>query len=54
MRKKDTKKTKARKLTVEELERRIALSVPAGKKDMLPTPYWPGTDYGLIKRANLK
>ena len=50
--KKDTKNRQ--KLTVEELEARVAMSVPTQKKHPLPVPYAPGSDYGLVKRANLK
>ncbi len=42
-----------RRLTVEELEERVAMSVPAQKKIDQPTPYPPGTRYGLVKRSNL-
>ncbi|MBN1653109.1 MAG: hypothetical protein JXA30_04965 [Deltaproteobacteria bacterium] len=41
-----------RKLTVEELENRVAPSV-ADKKLPIPPPYAPGTDYGLLRRDNL-
>jgi len=44
---------KSKKMTVEELEARVALSVPNQKKSPFPSPYMPGTDYGLIKRSNL-
>ena len=49
---KNTKETE--KLTVEELEARVAMSVPTQKKFASIAPYAPGTDYGLVKRANLK
>ena len=57
MKKKKTlgkKKGRGKKLRLEELESRVALSVPDQKKSYFPIPYMPGTDYGLIKRANLK
>ena len=40
------------KLTVEELERRVAPAV-ADKKAPIPPPYPPGADYGLVRRDNL-
>ena len=36
---------------VQKLEKRAA---PSGKKNPNPSPYPPGTKYGLIKRANLE
>ncbi len=53
--KKDLKEEKkeTKELTVEELEERVAMSVPAQKKVAFPAPYAPGTDYGLVKRSNL-
>ncbi len=41
------------KLTAEELESRVAMSVPSQKKNPSPAPYAPGTRYGLMMRANL-
>ena len=50
---KKTEKTSSRpKLTVEELEKRIAPDA-ADKKLPVPPPYAPGTDYGLVRRDNL-
>ncbi len=43
----------AKRLEVEELEERVAMSVPNQKKNPFPSPYAPGTDYGLVKRSNL-
>jgi len=40
--------------TVEELERKIALSAPTQKKTPTPSPYPPGARYGLLKRSNLR
>jgi hypothetical protein len=40
------------KLTVEELERRVAPAV-ANKKAPIPPPYAPGTLYGLVRRDSL-
>ena len=48
------KETPTERLSVEELERRIALSVPDQKKNPFPPPYPPGALYGLAKRSNLK
>jgi len=50
---KPAKSAKTDRLTVEELEARVALSVPDQKKSPFPTPYMPGTLYGLAKRSNL-
>jgi uncharacterized small protein (DUF1192 family) len=50
----DATQSKTEKLTVEELEQRVAMSVPDQKKNPNPAPYMPGTDYGLVKRGNLK
>ncbi|MFH1438514.1 MAG: hypothetical protein ABIJ56_22590 [Pseudomonadota bacterium] len=47
------KKTKKKKLTVRELEKKVAPSAALGKKPAIPGPYAPGTDYGLAKRSNL-
>lgn len=47
------RKEQPKKLSVEELESRVALSVPNQKKSPFPSPYMPGTDYGLVKRSNL-
>ncbi|MBN1774012.1 MAG: hypothetical protein JXB32_22320 [Deltaproteobacteria bacterium] len=51
-------KTKApkrvRRSKVRELERKVALTAPSQKKAPVPPPYAPGTDYGLIRRANLR
>jgi hypothetical protein len=44
---------KVRRAKVEQLERKVALSAPAQKKSPTPTPYMPGTLYGLVRRANL-
>jgi len=38
----------------EELERKVALTAPTQKKVPVPSPYAPGTLYGLAKRANLQ
>jgi hypothetical protein len=43
----------AKRLKVEELEERVAMSVPSQKKSPFPSPYAPGSDYGLVKRSNL-
>lgn len=48
-----SEKRPRRPLTAEELERRIAPSA-AGKKLPIPPPYAPGTDYGLVRRDNLR
>ena len=48
----EEKETK--KLAAEELEARVALSVPGQKKSPSPVPYPPGTRYGLVKRSNMK
>jgi hypothetical protein len=45
--------SKKQRLEVEELEKRVALSVPDQKKNPNPAPYMPGTLYGLVKRKNL-
>ena len=45
-------KTDKRRLTVEELEKRIAPAV-TNKKDPVPPPYPAGAYYGLMRRANL-
>ncbi|NOZ01168.1 MAG: hypothetical protein GXP54_04685 [Deltaproteobacteria bacterium] len=45
-------KDSRKKLTVEELEKRVAPST-ANKKAPIPPPYAPGTDYGLVRRENL-
>lgn len=37
-------------IQVEKLEKKAA---PSGKKNPSPSPYPPGTKYGLIKRSNL-
>jgi hypothetical protein len=42
-----------KELTAEELEARVAMSVPSQKKSPSPAPYAPGTLYGLVKRSNL-
>ncbi len=42
------------KLSAEELEARVAMSVPSQKKSPSPAPYAPGTRYGLMKRSSLK
>ena len=45
------KKDETKKLPeVEKLEKKAA---PSGKKNPSPSPYPPGTKYGLIKRSNL-
>jgi uncharacterized small protein (DUF1192 family) len=49
----EPEKAEPKKPTVEELEERVALSVPAQKKVNQPAPYPPGTRYGLVKRSNL-
>ncbi len=53
--KKKAKKTKTKrgKLRLRELEKKIAPSAAAGKKPAIPTPYAPGTHYGLAKRSNI-
>lgn len=43
---------KTNKLTIEELEKRIAPAT-ADKKSPNPPPYAPGTAYGLVRRDNL-
>jgi hypothetical protein len=53
MKRKQAKPKDADRLSVEELEARVALSVPNQKKSPLPSPYMPGTLYGLAKRSNL-
>ena len=51
--KKNPTKKASSKLSVEELEKRIA---PAlwDKKSPIPPPYPAGADYGLIRRDNLR
>ncbi len=49
----DRKQEQPTTMKVEELERRVAPSV-ANKKAPVPPPYAPGTDYGLVRRANLE
>ena len=39
---------------VDELERKVALTAPTQKKTPVPTPYMPGTYYGLVRRENLR
>jgi uncharacterized small protein (DUF1192 family) len=51
---KKTESQDRKKLSVEELEERVAMSVPAQKKMPGQPPYMPGTDYGLVKRSNIK
>ena len=51
--KKDPKASRDKRLTVEELEKRIAPST-ATKKVPNPPPYAPGTKYGLVQRTNLR
>jgi len=46
------KQTPRRKLTVEEMEKRVAPAI-ADKKAPIPPPYAPGTCYGLVLRDNL-
>jgi len=46
-------KTKTNKLSVEELEARLAPAAATDKKVPTPPPYAPGTLYGLVKRENL-
>jgi hypothetical protein len=46
-------RARRRRAKVEQLERKVALSAPAQKKSPTPTPYMPGTLYGLVRRANL-
>lgn len=43
-----------RRRKVATLERKVALTAPSQKKVPIPTPYAPGTDYGLVRRANLR
>lgn len=50
---KSKRKEPPKKLNVEELESRVALSVPDQKKSPFPSPYMPGTLYGLVRRDNL-
>jgi len=45
-------RTRRSKLTIEQLERRVAPSV-GDKKSPIPPPYPPGADYGVIRRDNL-
>lgn len=42
------------RVRVEELERKVALSAPTQKKVPTPSPYPPGTRYGLVRRSNLR
>ncbi|MBN1769704.1 MAG: hypothetical protein JXB32_00465 [Deltaproteobacteria bacterium] len=51
--KKTAAKKRVRRSKVEELERKVALSTPAQKKPEMPSPYPPGTRYGLVSRRNL-
>ena len=45
------KKTQKKgRLSVEELEKRV---MPCAPKKPGPTPYPPGTKYGLVRRCNL-
>lgn len=46
----EEKKDKKEVIRVEKLEKKAA---PSGKKNPSPSPYPPGTKYGLIKRSNL-
>jgi hypothetical protein len=50
----NNKDKETKKLSAEELEARVAMSVPGQKKSLSPAPYAPGTRYGLIKRSHLK
>jgi len=52
--KKTDRRKKASKPSIEKLERKIALSAPTQKKAPVPSPYMPGTDYGLLRRSNLR
>jgi hypothetical protein len=45
------KNKKENRLSIEELEKRVAPAVP--KKTPVPPPYPPGADYGLVSRRNL-
>jgi len=45
---------RSRPSKVVELERKVALTAPTQKKVPVPSPYAPGTLYGLAKRANLQ
>ncbi|MFH1437685.1 MAG: hypothetical protein ABIJ56_18405 [Pseudomonadota bacterium] len=47
-------KTGRGKLRLRELEKKIAPSAAMGKKPAIPTPYAPGTYYGLAKRSNIR
>ena len=48
----NSKKDERPRLTVEELEKRVAPAV-ADKKGPVPPPYPPGTKYGLVRRENI-
>jgi hypothetical protein len=50
--KQEEKAEKRPRLTVEELERRVAPAL-ANKKVPIPAPYAPGTRYGLVRRDSL-
>ncbi|NMC72496.1 MAG: hypothetical protein GYA57_20905 [Myxococcales bacterium] len=52
--KKNAPKNRSRRSRVEELERKVALSAPTQKKVPTPSPYPPGTRYGLVRRSNLR
>ncbi|NMC72536.1 MAG: hypothetical protein GYA57_21105 [Myxococcales bacterium] len=45
---------RTRRAKVVELERKVALTAPSQKKVPVPPPYAPGSDYGLIRRGNLR
>jgi len=45
---------RSRPSKVVELERKVALTAPTQKKVPVPSPYAPGTDYGLLRRENLR
>jgi hypothetical protein len=45
---------KRKRLTIKELEKKVAPSGFIGKKPAIPGPYAPGTYYGLAKRSNIE
>ncbi|MBN1769705.1 MAG: hypothetical protein JXB32_00470 [Deltaproteobacteria bacterium] len=50
----DRARSRVRRTKVEELERKVALAAPTQKKVPTPTPYAPGTYYGLVRRENVR
>jgi hypothetical protein len=51
---KKEKDKKKKRLSIKELEKKIAPAPAIGKKPSIPGPYAPGTEYGLARRDNLK